>query len=738
MKNTKKFFVVVTSLMLVFAMIGCDQGTKVEYRDRVVGGGSNPGSSDTRSDKQKLEDALEAAATENKPYLLTGAVTLDSELILQENQKLVVGASSYTPPSMSVNGLDADVSEGPLFSDVTSSSGTLNIKKGLIIRKGASLTVLGGAVVNVNGGNLVVESGASVGIGVDVSQAGGTLTHATGGLAASQLYIAGGAKAEFASNAVLAVAAVPESVVLETATSGLTLASGAKLAVVTPEDGEATDSVIGTDTANAVIVVQENAVAVAIAEVDVYTDAGDALSDAAANDGAGSSSKAETPGTGSLADTVKDEAAEVSKPVFNRTANAGTYVITGLDGDKVKLKAVSDDEEEEYTVLDSGILKIFNAVYTPNAPDTSDSFVPLEAGQGKHTVAYTADVSAAVLGLFHITIGDTGADDLIEIKGSMDDTLFTETATADNILVIDIGLPGTVDNSGLKYFIPYKGLGELDAEEPTEEDPEEINETFGGVRLRVNKGAYLVIDANNDESETGYVTLGAGHPCATGKFNGGCVEVMDGGKLRDSAYEGYPLGDDATITLRYGSTIVIGKEGNADGLTTAAYDAYFKDNLIGPAGAKIEWDAGQPNAFIEIRPGELVLSAKVTVKKLTGIIYSVWFVDTTVGSLKTEAGLTIDATDAATTGLFAANDTANKFKFYGQSTTPHTIIVKNGSISKSFLQSATTTDLITKASAEITITNEGTGEGNTVIEKAATKFSNIKGYLNWAPLGDEG
>jgi hypothetical protein len=441
----------------------------------------------------------------------------------------------------------------------------------------------------------------------------------------------------------------------------------------------------------------------------------------------------------------------ITQPAFTRAANAGTYRVTGLSSDSATLTKITDNNGTEvvgpevtYSVADAALLKIFNAVYTPNAPgSTADTFAAIETG--KTAIAYDAAVSAAVLKLFYITIGTNsdGSGDLIEIKGSMKDNTVFSAPDADNILVIDVGLPGTDGNTDIPTFkIPVQGLGDLDAD-PDNYDDSEIDQTFGGVRLRVNKGAYLVIDADNGSTAsegTGYVGKGAGNPCPTGKFNGGCVEVLEGGKLRDSAYEGYPLGDDATILLRYGSTIVIGKEDRADNLTEDTYNAYFKDNLIGPATAepKIQWDSNvsQPNAFIELRPGELVLSAKVTVKKLTGIIYSVWFVNTRNADNTadlTTAGLTIDASGS---GLFAANDT--KFKFYGQN--GHTITITNGSLSKCFVDSTiqSTQDVFTKNGQDITITNGGaTKDGSPVTSTPANKFTGIGGYLNWAQTSPE-
>jgi hypothetical protein len=444
-----------------------------------------------------------------------------------------------------------------------------------------------------------------------------------------------------------------------------------------------------------------------------------------------------------------------------------------LSGNKVTLKAVAADgtvgteELPQYTVLDSGILNIFNAVYEPNNKSSpADTFVAIEQSTSKHTVTYTDAISKEVLGLFYITIGKTAADDLIEVKGTLTETLLT-TATATNILVIDIGLPGTTaDNSGLPTFrIPTGALGATyDAEENaasssfgrvlfdaggTSAEPS-FGGTYGGVRLRVNNGAYLHIEANN----SAYVAGGANNPSDAGNFNGGCVEVMAGGSLRDGAYEGFPLGNPATILNRLGSRLAVGPEpGSADATAPAraeGYNTYYSGWLIGNAAdsPKIAWDGGQANGYIEVRPGQLVLSAKVTVKKLVGLIYDVWFWDTEnpSGTKVTNAGLTIDIPSSEATAGYPAALMAGgaDFRIYGQQ--DHTIIVKQGHIQKSFLDSTTTSDFIPAVpvstppspSYPITITNKGEGSGGTTASAViATYFDPVSGYLNWAVAENE-
>jgi hypothetical protein len=181
-------------------------------------------------------------------------------------------------------------------------------------------------------------------------------------------------------------------------------------------------------------------------------------------------------------------------------------------------------------VEDEGLRNIFNAIYAPNAPGTKD-----EIEDGKTTVDYTDEIGQAVLALFTVTVG--ADDDKIEIKGTALPVAETYSADKTNLIVIDIGNTGTdgeTANADLpKFYIPHKGLGSIDGDYPH-------------IRLRVNSGAELVILADN----SAYVTNGAGYPCDAGYFNGGCVEVMAGGSLRDGAYEGFPLGANAVILNR--------------------------------------------------------------------------------------------------------------------------------------------------------------------------------------------
>jgi hypothetical protein len=249
---------------------------------------------------------------------------------------------------------------------------------------------------------------------------------------------------------------------------------------------------------------------------------------------------------------------------------------------------------------------------------------------GKTAIAYTSAISSSVLSLFKITIGASSAADKVEITGT--DLPYVAGATSSNLIIIDIGITGA-DNSGLPTF--YIPDGELGAESPPNED-------YSYIRLRVNQGAELVILADNSS----YISSGAGNPCSAGKFKGGAVEVLAGGKLRDGAFEGFPLGTGAVIVNRAGSYLSVGPEPeseDATGSKSTAYNQFYSGYLIGPSasGARVEW--GDSNGYLEVRSKQLITNAALSVKKLLGLIYSVWFLPG--AGLEIETGATLIANE---------------------------------------------------------------------------------------------
>jgi hypothetical protein len=401
-----------------------------------------------------------------------------------------------------------------------------------------------------------------------------------------------------------------------------------------------------------------------------------------------------------------------------------TFRITAVDRADASVSIKNEDDtwaDPVLLVVKESERHILNAVYEPNKPGAAADDMTLDAEAEppvtKTAVAYDAALSEAVLKLFTFKADADGTITGIEISGT---ALPSATgATATNLIVIDVGKPGA-DNSALPTFkIPERGLGATDG-----------TGEYDYIRLRVNAGAKLVIEADN----SAYISKAdaSGSPCPTGYFNGGCVEVMKGGELRDGAYEGFPLGTEAVILNRFGSSLSVGPEPGSDDATaatvSAVYNKYYAGYLLGNASTeadkqpRIQWDTDEddePNEdadYLEVRPGKIAFTASLTAKKNVGLIYSVWFVD--------DAHLTVDIPDATSgNGLFTnekASVTDGDYNFYAKQkgADAQTIItIKNGSLfDKRFLTSgaadwnATTHALLAGSDIPITAPASGTPE----------------------------
>jgi hypothetical protein len=342
--------------------------------------------------------------------------------------------------------------------------------------------------------------------------------------------------------------------------------------------------------------------------------------------------------------------------------SATSFTIVELFGGNVAELKIGNAAATKYAVSEA-LYSVLDAIYEPNKPEATADVLTLDevSGGAKQAAPYDAALSAAVLGLFHVGVKADGTVEKIEIKGTTLPAVVT-----DKLTVIDLGKPG-VANSGLPIFeIPDQELGEA-----------EDDDGYAHIRLRVNKGAELVIQADNSS----YIESGSGNPCETGYFNGGCVEVMEGGKLRDAAYEGFPLGTEAVILNRNGSYLSVGPmPGSTDATGNAenAYNAYYAGYLLAPTGnqARIEWDAANTAGnYLEVRDGQIATDAHLTVKTAIGLIYSVWFVN--------DAAVTID-----NGGDLFANEQAGDFNFYATAkSTPQTVITVSagGKLDKRFL-----------------------------------------------------
>jgi hypothetical protein len=315
--------------------------------------------------------------------------------------------------------------------------------------------------------------------------------------------------------------------------------------------------------------------------------------------------------------------------------------------------------------------------------------------------AFTEEISKKVLDLFEITIKSRVVA-RVELKGT---DLPTIVETAGKPLVINIGLPK--DRNSLTVHIPHDKLGTA-------------GNNYSYVTIRVNDGAELVIEADN----SGYINGGVGDSTATGKFTAGRVEVMTGGKVRDGAYEGFPLGSRAVILNHVNSYLSIGPEPGSPDATdpkaSGAYNMYFAGYLIGPSGsgARVEWDAGNTvDSYVDIRAGELVTNAQLTVKKHMGLIYSVWFIE--------DAKLTIN-TGSDDAGLVANESPGQDWNFYATKARTGIFTVTSGFIDENFFQAGgggshgqvTTNSVGTSAiTSPVVTTKMGTDVSGNIIEE---------------------
>jgi hypothetical protein len=381
-----------------------------------------------------------------------------------------------------------------------------------------------------------------------------------------------------------------------------------------------------------------------------------------------------------------------------------------------------------YYVKDSSWQAVFKAIYIPNAPDSTDTAI-----MPKAAMPYTEEISRTALNLFKITPdGPNAADCLIEIKGEA--LPYTNGMGPNHIIVVDIGIPRE-DNSGLPLFsIPDRGLGRA-------------GERYDYFRLRVNRGARMVILADN----SGYIASGPGHPCPPGNAAGSVVEIMDNGKLRVGAYEGYPLGEDSRIIAFLHSSLALGPDRSGPVVIpghSEARDRQYQGGFIGPGfGAPgIAWGTGDQNGnYLELYRDRIAFAANIAVQKTLELSYSLWFVNGPTLTINANSG-SDSGNDSFTIngkkGLFAGDP---GLKFYGTASTSGGINIGNPAagivlrpgnvLSQSFITLDETDPeaLITPGIYEKKIVNRGSS-GSSAEEPYDDP--SIVSYLNWDIQGD--
>jgi hypothetical protein len=414
--------------------------------------------------------------------------------------------------------------------------------------------------------------------------------------------------------------------------------------------------------------------------------------------------------------TVSSQKVRITSGALSRPADSAVqYTIDYADDNGAYGLKQGSTTVWKYVASTTDVGKIFNAIYTPNKPGSTDVIGAYEPG--KSAIPYTQTISDAVLDLFKVTLGATATDDKIEIAGSDLSAVTTTGANQDNLIVIDVGIPGANNSDLPKFYIPYRELGA------------ETNNGYGHIRFRVNNGAQVVVLADN--TITG--------PSEPGYFTGGCVEVMAGGYLRDGAYQGFPLGDNAVILNRYNSYLSVQPED-----TQMVYSGY----LLAPAGVnhptggatRIFWDeeGNEAGSYLEVRPNLIATNAKLKVVHPLYLIYSVWFVD--------DAQLTIDLVDPDTetvnegepVGRAVLTNSNGAFKFYGNEDAQIVIKAKN-KLHKIFVTPGTddAPNFVGSDTEETILT--GTGDGSSSAQGAVQygTGTGIYGTNSWTGADTE-
>jgi hypothetical protein len=351
--------------------------------------------------------------------------------------------------------------------------------------------------------------------------------------------------------------------------------------------------------------------------------------------------------------------------------------------------------------VEGGVRDLFNAIYTANAPESVDT-----AALPKAALPYTDEISRTVLDLFQVGGGPDGSP-RVTLSGQVLPDFAGKGPN--HLIVIDIGLPGADNGSLPPFVIPPGALGTAGA-------------AYGHIRLRVNRGAELILQAEP-----------AGGGVQSGRLSGGAVEVMAGGKLRIRAYDGAPLGEGAAVIARLLSFLALGPEsgGNID----PERDPWYQGWLIAPADGDpiLSWGSGDQNGdYLEIRGDRIAFAANIALRKTLMLYHRLWFVNGPT--------LTIDAAADSRSvgglkGLFSAEAGA---KFYGNASvsgginigTPaaHILIRPGSSLSRSFL-SGDAGGSISGGSGGLTIPNKGSAGSSQVFYDEASP--EIFGYLNW-------
>jgi hypothetical protein len=460
MKKINFFLIGMTSVLLAFAMIGCDNGTttKTEYVNTGGGGGGQTGVPQEQYEAVRRKGELMTALNrDNVTVYVLSEITLDQddEITLKDGQNIVVGGDS--PDGAPFVQSAGNLGDGPLFQ--TAAPGVtpkLNIKTNLTLAKGSSLTIAKGAEVNVqtptgnNEGTLLVKQGATVGVGVAVS--GADLGSAN---SVSSLNVASNASLLFETDAVLAVStsAATSKVKLADDTSKIDLV-GVKLAVVqeTPSAPAPAAATVFATSGNPIIEIPEGAQAAV--DVEVYTAVNTAKTDAANSNSANVDSgltstvngAAATATTSSPAKTTGDATGDngvqallstegVTEVTYTGTAALGAVSVPANKTLIIKGEVAAGDTDNSFTLANGAVLEIASGASVDFGADG------VIAGTGTVTVTNNGTIKTAVTSVETL-------NDILKTKGKIEASAIAVSADATLTVPADTALTITAAVSG--------------------------------------------------------------------------------------------------------------------------------------------------------------------------------------------------------------------------------------------------------------------------------------------------
>jgi hypothetical protein len=422
MTKTKKFFVVVTSLMLVFAMIGCPNSTSSggsntpipSYPQNPVPGGKTTVYPFIATTAALLDTYLDTVS--KGTIYVAGNIEANENVSLKSGQTLVIADLAYAEsqkwPNPNAN-VQASVNE-------VSSVSRLTIKKGFALTvEGNAAVVVGNPVTLERNGVLLIEGGAGLTV-----QGNATLAITS------------------ASHVIVEKAAVGETKV--SSDSGITILPGANVAFIGVEDSAIAGTIQtvatgGTVAANAFIAIEatvdgdgkatDSAPAAISPDIEVYNDY-------SVDNGTESSKNI----TAQVKNDIAEKVAEIAEASPSKITNDPTEAVallteSGTTTTKVTYTgtdALTGTGGAAFTVPENKTLVIKSAVVDGSNKITLASGAKLEIASG---ASIDFGVAGTLAGAPGSTVTNNG-------------TIKTATSDADQIQIFLVEAKGKIESSG--------------------------------------------------------------------------------------------------------------------------------------------------------------------------------------------------------------------------------------------------------------------------------------------------